>query len=132
MSNARRRRVAKCDLPSGAWVEYRENLKAKDRFAAQAAAIMSMGTDGDTKLSGLAIQNSIRNALLAQIITKWSYPVPVPAQNDFIKGREEEYLGEQMDLDDYNFLAQKIEPLVEKISGVVVENPKKPSNSSAQ
>ncbi len=120
--------MSKIDLPSGAWVEIRETLKARDRFAAQAAAIMSMSTDGDTKLSGLAIQNSIRNALLASIITQWSYEHPVPAQNGVVKDKEN-YIGEIMDLDDYNFLAQEVEPLMTKVAGTVVENPKKQPSS---
>ena len=120
--------MAKVTLPSGAWVEYREQLKAKDRFAAQAAAIMSLGTDGETRLSGLAIQNEVRNALLANIITQWSYQHPVPSQNSFVANKGD-YIGEIMDLDDYNVLANEVEPLLEKISGNVVEDPKKPSAS---
>jgi hypothetical protein len=116
--------VAKCELPSGAWVEYREQLKAKDRFAAQDAAIMSLNTEGDARISGLAIQNSIRNALLASIITQWSYDHPVPSKNDFVEDKEN-YIGEIMDLDDYNYLAQQVEPLMTKVAGTVVADPKK-------
>jgi hypothetical protein len=119
--------MAKITLTKGAWVEYREELKAGDRFAAQAAASQEI-IDGNVKISALGFQNSIRNALLARIITGWSYTVPVPAQNDFVQDKEA-YIGDTMSLKDYNLLADAVQPLVDEISGVVVEDPKEPSES---
>jgi hypothetical protein len=120
--------MAKIEFPSGAWVEYREDLKAKDKFAAQAAVSQEISGD-QIKVYALAMTNTVRNALLCNIITKWSYPVPVPSQNDFIEDKES-YLGEQMSLKDYNALAEAVQPLVDEVSGVVVENPKGPSKTS--
>jgi hypothetical protein len=120
--------MAKLELPSGGWVEYREELKAGDRFAAQAAAESIIGEDNRPRLNALGMNNSMRNALLAAIITGWSYPVPVPAGNDFVPDKEA-YIGNTMPLRDYNVLAEAVEPLMKEIGGAVVENPKKPSKS---
>jgi hypothetical protein len=119
--------MAKVELTKGAWVEYRDELKAGDRFAAQAAASQEI-IDGNVKISALGFQNSIRNALLGRIITGWSYPVPVPSLNDFVKDKEA-YIGDTMSLKDYNILAEAVEPLVNEVSGIVVEDPKEPSDS---
>lgn len=117
--------MAKCSLPSGAWVEYRSELKAKDRFAVQDAANLEIGMGGTDKsrASFLGMTNDMRNALLGRIITAWSYPVPIPSQNSFQAA--DDVIGDAMDLDDYTVLAEEIEPLMEKISGNAAAAPKK-------
>lgn len=118
--------MAKCELPSGGWVEYRSELKAKDRFAVQDAASLEIGVTGTDKsrASFLGMQNDMRNALLGRIITGWSFPVPIPSQNSFQAA--DEVIGDAMDLDDYSVLAEEIEPLMEKISGPPAGTPKTP------
>lgn len=106
--------MARVELPSGNWVEYRENLKAIDRFAVQDAITMEI-KDGANHTS-LGIANDIRNALLGRIITGWSFPGPFPAQAKDIAAADT-IIGEAMDLDDYNHLADAVQPLVEKVSG---------------
>ena len=74
----------KIDLPSGAWVEIRKDLRAKDRFAVQDVATLEVG-EGRNKASLYGMQNDMRNALLGRIITAWSYPVPI--LGEFVPGR---------------------------------------------
>jgi hypothetical protein len=109
------------------WVEYRDNLKASDRFEVQKVAKMTI--TGEANLAAyLEMENDMRNALLGRIITDWSYPVPVPGKNDFAAA--DRVIGEVMDLDDYAILERAVEPLMEKISGkVAARDPKKtPTN----
>ena len=118
----------KADLPSGAWVEYRTDLKAADRFAVQAVANVEVGGgagEGRTRASFLEMQNDMRNALLGRIITGWSYPDPIPSANQFAAA--DVVIGNAMDLDDYAALEKAVEPLMDKISGRQAADPKKPS-----
>ena len=118
----------KVDLPSGAWVELRENLKAADRFAVQAVASVEVGGsagEGRTRASFLEMQNDMRNALLGRIITAWSYPAPIP---DNGLAAADVVIGNAMDLDDYAALEKAVEPLMDKIAGRQAADPKKPSS----
>jgi hypothetical protein len=106
--------MAKVELPSGNWVEYRDQLKALDRFAVQDAVFLNVKDGGVTQ--ALGFQNDIRNALLGRIITGWSFAGPIPAQVKDVTAADV-VIGEAMDLDDYNVLADTVQPLVDKISG---------------
>ena len=119
--------MAKIDLPSGAWIEYRDQLKALDRFAVQAVAKVQLGAGTDEKrtASFLEMQNDMRNALLGRIITAWSYPLPIPGNG---LAAADVVIGEAMDLDDYAALEKAVEPLMDKISGRGQADPKKPSS----
>jgi hypothetical protein len=121
--------MASVELPSGNTVEYRDQLKAMDRFAVQDAVFLEV-KDGVNR-AALGFGNDIRNALLGRIIIKWSYPTPIPAQVKDITAADV-VIGETMDLDDYNALAEAVQPLVDKVSGVAgrdKKDPKKPSAS---
>lgn len=114
--------MAHIELPSGNWVEYRDQLKAMDRFAVQDAVMLEFREGGNR--ASLGMINDQRNALLGRIITKWSYPGPVPSENSFQAA--DVVIGDAMDLDDYNALADAVQPLLEKISGTTVKgDPKK-------
>lgn len=117
--------MAKVELPSGAWVEYRNKLKAADRFAVQAVVTVEVG-DGSTRnrAAFLEMQNDMRNALLGRIITDWSYPVPIPANDSFRAA--DMVLGDAMDLEDYSVLEKEVEPLMDLIAGRNNPNPKAP------
>ncbi len=120
--------MPRIELPSGAWVEYRDQLKVIDRFAVQEVAKVDIREEGNST-SFLAMQNDMRNALLGRIITSWSYPVPVPSQNHFAAA--DVIIGDQMDLDDYAALEEAVQPLMDKIAGrgaVGTADPKKPSS----
>lgn len=114
--------MAKVELPSGGWVEFRDSLKAMDRFIVQDAVTLEF-RDGGNRAS-LGMVNDQRNALLGRIITAWSFPVPVPSGNGFQAA--DVVIGDAMDIDDYNALAEAVQPLLDKISGTSVpEDPKK-------
>jgi hypothetical protein len=106
--------MAEIELPSGAKVAYRDKLMAVDRFAVQDAVFVET-KDGSTK-AALGFGNDIRNALLGRIITSWSFSAPIPADcKDMIAA--DVAIGNVMDLDDYNALAEAVQPLVDKITG---------------
>lgn len=114
--------MARVDLPSGGWIEYRDKLLAADRFAVQAVARVELKENANSA-SFLEMQNDMRNALLGRIITKWSYDGPVPSQDSFRAA--DMVIGETMDVDDYAALEKAVEPLMDKISGRSAPDPKK-------
>ena len=111
----------KIELPSGGWVEYREKLMAGDKFAVQDAISVEF-KDGVNRAS-LGTVNDQRNALLGRIITNWSFG-QTPEQMKDLQAADV-VIGNAMDLDDYNVLADAVEPLLNKITGAVVKDPKK-------
>lgn len=119
--------MAKVELPSGGWVEYRDQLKAMDRFAVQDAVFLEV-KDGVNR-AALGFSNDIRNALLGRIILAWSYDTPIPRDVKDMAAADV-VIGEAMDLDDYNALADAVQPLVDKVAGTKEkESPKKRSDS---
>ena len=127
--------MARIELPSTQaddtpnWVEYRDKLKAGDRFAVQAVAKVELGSGTDDKrvASFLEMQNDMRNALLGRIITAWSFPDPIPSQNSFAAA--DVVIGNVMDLEDYAALEKAVEPLMDLIQGRNVPDPKRQSGS---
>lgn len=108
------------------WVEYRDNLMAIDKFAVDEVATVLMG-DGGNKVSALAMRNDMRNALLGRIISAWSFPVPVPKDNNFQAA--DVVIGNAMNLKDYSALAKAVEPLMDEIEGRDLPDPKTPSDA---
>lgn len=111
--------MAHVELPSGAWVEYRDQLRALDRFEVQRVVSVELGEKN--RASFLEMQNDMRNALLGRIITAWSYPGPVPRDDSFRQA--DQVIGETMDLADYAALEKAVEPLMDLISGRKTPNP---------
>jgi len=122
MSTRRRLRVAKVELPSGGWVEYRDKLMAGDKFAVQDAISVEF-KDGANRAS-LGMLNDQRNALLGRIITDWSFG-PTPDKVKDLQAADV-VIGNAMDIDDYNALSDAVEPLLNKVMGTQVKDPKKP------
>lgn len=120
--------MARVELPSGGWVEYREQLKASDRFAVQDAVFID--SKGDTSRMSLGIGNDIRNALLGRIITKWSFDGPTPDQLKDIAAADV-IIGNAMDLDDYNALSEAVQSLVDKVAGNKTKEPKADPKSAS-
>lgn len=112
--------MAKVELPSGGWVEYRDKLMAGDKFAVQDVISLEF-RDGANKVSGGTI-NDQRNALLGRIITNWSFG-QTPEQLKSLQAADV-CIGNAMDIDDYDALAKAIDPLLNKIMGAVVQDPK--------
>lgn len=109
------------ELPSGGWVEYRDKLMAGDKFAVQDAISVEF-KDGVNRAS-LGTVNDQRNALLGRIITDWSYG-QTPDQLKTLQAADV-VIGNAMDLDDYNALAEEVDPLLNKVMGTTVKDPKK-------
>ena len=103
------------------WVEYRDSLMAIDKFAVDEVATVLMG-DAGNKVSALAMRNDMRNALLSRIISAWSYPVPVPKDNNFQAA--DVVIGNAMNLRDYGALSRAVEPLMDEIEGKDLPDPK--------
>jgi hypothetical protein len=118
--------MARIEFPSGAWIEYRDELTAADRFAVQDLVHLEY-KDGYNRVK-LGFGNDVRNALLGRIITAWSYSVPTPAgAKDFAAA--DVIIGNVMSLRDYNVLSVAVEPLVKEVQGI---NPEEdPKDSSA-
>lgn len=95
------------------WIEYRDDLRVRDRLAVQAVAKVQIGETGNS-VSMMEMENDMRNALLGRIITAWSYPYPIPANNSFAAA--DVVIGD-MDLDDYSVLEAAVQPFMDKISG---------------
>jgi hypothetical protein len=105
-------------LPSGATVTLRDKLNANDKFAVQAAIRLSLDTTTGLQESSGSLVNDMRNALLKQIITAWSFTWPLPSLDGGTS------LGE-LDIDDYNSLSDAVEPMLNK----VVSSPNRPAPS---
>jgi hypothetical protein len=101
----------KVDLPSGGYIEFRDTLKAKDKFKVQDSLRFKVQDGKEQEVSG-GITNQMRNALLASLITAWSLDAPLPSA-DLAAGTAA--IGD-MDIDDYNALQEAVEPLLEKVS----------------
>ena len=99
------------DLPSGGYIEFRDSLKAKDKFTVQNSLKFKVKDGKEQEVSG-GITNDMRNALLAELITSWSLDAPLPSA-DMKAGMA---AVDDMDIDDYNALQEAVEPLLEKVS----------------
>lgn len=116
--------IARCELPSGNWVEYREDLKAADKFAVQDAVILEYDENDKRRMRAGTI-NVMRNTLLVRTITAWSFEgIPVPGQN--MAGVDT--LGDILTIEDYDALAEAVAPLLDKITGVTAPNQQKSGN----
>jgi hypothetical protein len=96
-------------LPSGATVELRDKVTAKDKFAVQKSLHFSLDTQTLLQESSGGLVTDMTNALLAQLITSWSFTLPVPSVSiDSLA---------ELDLDDYDALAEAVDPILQKVMG---------------
>jgi hypothetical protein len=67
------------DLPDGQWAELRDvaGLKAGDKVAVQRAVKFTQAPDGKPLEVNAGMSEDMQVALLAQVITSWSYEAPV-------------------------------------------------------
>lgn len=121
---ARKEQRMHLDLPSGASVELRDRLKAKDKFAAQAAIRVNMNADGSTGAVSGSIMTMIETALLTRLLESWTLDVPLPGAHscgectgDSLKWHEHiaDYIGDTLDLDDYDALSYWLAPYVNRV-----------------
>lgn len=113
--------IVRCELPSGGWVDYRDDLKAADKFAVQDAIVLEYD-ENERRRVRVGTVNIMRNALLVRVITAWSFEgVPVPGMN--IAGAET--LGDMLTIEDYDALTEAVAPLLDKITGTSAPNQQK-------
>jgi hypothetical protein len=126
------------DLPTGMSVELRDRLKAKDKFAAQAAVRIDMASDGAMGAVSGGIMTMVQTALLARLLEAWSLDTPLPGAHtcaecvgDSAKWHEHvaDYIGETLDLDDYAAIEYWLAPYLDKV--MEVPNPGMSSGSVA-
>ena len=110
------------ELPSGAQVILRDKLKAKDRFRVQGVMRLNLDPDTGMQETGGGMVNEMRNMLLGCLIQSWTVPDLQPPT------AEDRSCLEDMDLDDYNFLADAVEDLYRKVLNVG-PNPRGQSSS---
>lgn len=120
----------KIDLPSGAWIEVRDDLSVADQRAVQGAVDVEIRTDGEgnnvARLPG-DHQARRRSALLYQIITNWSWAeqgIPVPSQNLAGADAVDSVISSIRDM---NEIDEKIAPLMELVNPSRRPNSRKPS-----
>ena len=106
--------MARIDLPSGAWVEYRDKLTTEDKWAVDGAYDVTVNADGVAVVPGNAGSLKMK-AFLGRVITDWSFAaqgIPVPSQNI---GGDDVIATAVSDLDDMNALEDAVAPLFEKV-----------------
>jgi hypothetical protein len=107
---------------SGAWVEHRpvQDLKAKDKDAVSSAVKMAIPLTDEGEFdrsqgmvfSG-AMQLAARNAVIARVITSWSFGTPVPVyEAGEVHGAD---AIDEIPLDDFNELEDLIAPYLAKL-----------------
>lgn len=132
--------MARAELPSkqpdgsANWVEFRDRLSFQDRIAANSAIVFTFTADPSDpegkreirKVTG-ANDERMKAALAARLITAWSFPgVPVPSQNI---ADPEQLLDSTLDLDDWDKLAEEIDPLFRRILRSGPKPPEKPAGT---
>lgn len=109
-------------LASGAWIEHRpiQDLKAKDKDAVSMSVKMAIpiNEDGEVDRSkGLvmsgAMQIAARNAVIARVITGWSYEWPVPYFEAAEVHNAESI--DEIPIDDFEQIEELIAPYLAKL-----------------
>jgi hypothetical protein len=111
------------ELASGAWVEMRspEELNAKDKAVMQDATELSVNwmTPGASTMS-LGAMTRQHHAVMARIVTKWSFPYMLPAEDpseDENGCKTYEASVMYLPIDDYNELLELLQPYLAKLNG---------------
>lgn len=110
------------ELASGGWVDVRpiQDLKAKDKFAVSAAVkmLIPVNEDGEPDVSdgvalGGAMQTRAFNAVIARVVTAWSFDLPKPVY-EFEQVTHEDSIDE-LPLDDFNEIEALLAPYQAKL-----------------
>ncbi len=115
----------KVELPSGETAELRDKLKAKDKFAVQGA--ITVMTNAQGQMSGQVsgnIMTLMETALMARLLESWSLDAPLPGSHacsgctgdsSLWHQHVADYIGDMLDLDDFNELESVITPLLDRV-----------------
>jgi hypothetical protein len=111
------------------WVDLREadDLLAEDLFAIHRAVRIIQDGSGKTTYSVREMEDDQVNALLARVITAWSFPSPVPAAQNFAAA--DVVIGRAMKARDWAALRKAVRPLMDELEGAEREDPKEPPPS---
>jgi hypothetical protein len=116
--------VARIELKSGRWVEYRTDLMAGDQFEVQDSFTVNIGADGSRTMPG-GITSIMRRALLGQIVTAWGGPgldgIPIPS----VSPEGTAIMGRMLTIADMNELAAAVQPLLDQVVPTEAPNPQK-------
>jgi hypothetical protein len=126
----------KTTFESGAWVEHRpvQDMKAKDKDAVSLSVKMAIPITEEGEIDrskGLLMSGSMqlaaRNAVIARVITGWSYEWGVPYFDaGEVHGAE---LIDEIPIDDFNELEELIAPYLKKLRAK--PNPKATTSTSS-
>jgi hypothetical protein len=112
------------ELPEGQWAEIRgpETLRRKDEKAVLRTSTLVIDPDTRTAIVNGANDQDMEDAMLARVITEWSFPIPLPCADP-------ESLG-QLTLEQAHVLAGAVKPHLELIT-VSVDPNKRDSDPTA-
>ncbi len=111
-------------LPSGNTVDLKEpdDFMAGELFAIHRAVKMRQSAGGDVEFSNQEMADDRINAFLASAVMAWSFPVPVPAQNDIAAA--DVIIGKTMRAKDWAALRKAAIPLLDELEGEGKPDPK--------
>jgi hypothetical protein len=111
---------------SANWVEVTDpdDLTAEILFAIHRAARVST-TDGS--YSPRELEDDTVNAFLGHAIAGWSFPAPIPSQNNLVAA--DRAIGRVMKAKDWSSLKIQVKPLMDELEGVERDDPKLPLSS---
>jgi len=103
----------KVELPSGNWVELRDNLKGRDRTAVNAVLRIRVRTGEQQEREqevGADVSDRMHDTLLANLITLWSFERPIPSSQGGADAVAD------LDIDDYHELHSRTEDLLQRVT----------------
>ena len=110
------------------WVEVADpdDVTAETLFAIHRAVRISSGADGETTYSPREMEDDSANAFLGFAVTGWSFPAPIPSQNNLVAA--DRAIGKVMKAKDWSSLKNQVKPLMDELEGVG-DDPKPPPSS---
>lgn len=98
------------ELPDGNWADVRDALLGKDKTAAH-KVMQFVIKEGQEQVMDASVMDKMHDALLANIITAWSFDQPIPSRCE----SPVDAVGE-LDIDIYNELHAKTAHLMKKVN----------------
>ena len=117
----------KVNLPSGGWAELRDKLLAKDKFSVQNAISVPMDNRGQIRDVSGSVMTLMETALMTRLLESWSLDDPLPGSHSCPEcmgnsalwhQHVADYIGETLELDDFNALETIISPMLDKVMAV--------------
>ncbi|HLI39594.1 MAG TPA: hypothetical protein VKV80_19970 [Streptosporangiaceae bacterium] len=106
------------------WVDLKnlDDLLGEDLLIINRAARITQAAGGETSFAPRELEDDRANAFLGRVITAWSFPVPVPAQNSMAAA--DVVIGRAMRARDYAALRKAVRPLLDELDGLERQDPK--------